>query len=81
MRLKVHRDSLETKIGEGTMSVLESDTAACPTSAEAQEFAHPVSWGDGNESNLYSPVSCILLLLIVGLMIKIGPTIHAYPGS
>jgi hypothetical protein len=30
----------------------------------------------GDEGNPYSPALCILLLLITGLIIKIGPPIH-----
>jgi hypothetical protein len=65
------------------MSVFESDTAARPAIAETrlqigQEFAHPPSGRDNSGRNPYSPVGCILLLLIAGLIIEVGPTIHAY---
>ena len=63
------------------MSLLETDTGARPTAAETKpqpEFAHHPSGRVGDDSNPYSPVSCILLLLIAGLIIRFGPAIHAY---
>jgi hypothetical protein len=65
------------------MSVLESDAPARPTIAETKpqigrEFAHQAKWRDSSGSNPYSPVACFSLLLIVGLIITIGPAIHAY---
>jgi hypothetical protein len=65
------------------MSVLESDAAARPTIAETKpqigrEFSHQSEWRDSSVSNPYSPVACFSLLLIVGLIITIGPAIHAY---
>jgi hypothetical protein len=65
------------------MSVLESDAAARPTIAETKpqigrDFAHQAEWRDSSGSNPYSPVACFSLLLIVGLIITIGPAIHAY---
>ena len=57
------------------MSVLESEVAARPTIAETKSQAE---WRDSNGNNPYSLVACISLLLIVGLIITIGPAIHAY---
>jgi hypothetical protein len=65
------------------MSVLESDTVDRPIIAESEpqigpEVAHYPSGRDDSERNPYSPLSCFLLLLIAGLIIKIGPALHAY---
>ena len=59
------------------MSVLESDAPARPAIAETKpQFRR--EWRDSSGSNPYSPVACFSLLLIVGLIITIGPAIHAY---
>jgi len=65
------------------MSVVESDATARATGADGeprnrQESAHPLRWRDDGESNPYSPVLCISLLLIIGLIITVGPAIKAY---
>lgn len=68
----------EMKTGE-TMSVVESDTAACPgRSFERGKNARIRSRRHSTESSPYSPVMCLSLLLIVGLIIQIGPAIRAY---
>jgi hypothetical protein len=41
-----------------------------------RKFMQPLSSHDDAERNPYSPVLCISLLLIVGLIIKIGPVVH-----
>ena len=41
-----------------------------------RKFMQPLGLHDDAESNPYSPVLCISLLLIVGLIIKIGPAVH-----
>jgi hypothetical protein len=65
------------------VSVLASDVAARPLSAEAKPriwraFARALPWRQGSEQNPYSPALCIAMLLTVGLIVKIGPAIHAY---
>jgi hypothetical protein len=61
------------------MSMLER-AAARSAGAETkspiwQKFGRALS---RDENNPYSPVLCISLLLIVGLIIKIGPAIHGF---
>ena len=47
-----------------------------------QKFMQPLSAHDDDaERNPYSPVFCISLLLIVGLIIKIGPAVHLGLGQ
>jgi hypothetical protein len=66
---------------ERTMSVLGRAAAACPAGAETtsriwRRLEWALSWRDGAQDNPYSPVVCISLLVIVGIIIKIGPVIH-----
>jgi hypothetical protein len=75
--------SPEMETGEGMMSVMEIDTAARPTVAEAEPpsrrvFVRALSWRDRSEGNAYSPALCFSVLLALGLIIKIGPAIHVY---
>jgi hypothetical protein len=64
------------------MSAARSDTVARPTGAGPRPriwngFAHaPSRRRPGRQP--YSPALCISLLLMVGLVIKIGPAVHAY---
>jgi len=39
-------------------------------------MVHALDWLDGKD-NPYSPVVCISTLLLVGLMVKLGPALHA----
>jgi len=66
------------------MTVLESDITIRPTNAKpriGQEFADQTSQRDGTGNNPYSPVLCVALLLLIGLIAKISPAIHAYLGQ
>lgn len=63
------------------MSVLDRAAAARPAGAEPksriwQRLERALSWRDAAEDDLYSPVTCISVLVIVGLIIEIGPAIH-----
>ena len=60
------------------MSVMEH-RGAPPTSPLARigrAMVHALDWLDGKD-NPYSPVVCISTLLLVGLMVKLGPALHA----
>jgi hypothetical protein len=37
-----------------------------------------LSWLDGGKNDPYSPLVCISTLLLAGLLVKIGPGLHAY---
>ena len=66
------------------MTVLESGITVRPNSAKpriGQEFADQPSQRDGTGNNPYSPVLCVALLLLIGLIAKISPAIHAYLGQ
>jgi hypothetical protein len=58
------------------MSALDRVDAA-PANAEANQRSLRKlarAWRDDN--NPYSPVMCVLMLLIAGLVVKLGPAIH-----
>ncbi len=64
------------------MSAIESDPGG-PTYVEAKprifrQLTQPAISHDAAEHNPYSPVMCVAMLLIIGLIVKIGPAIHAY---
>ena len=66
------------------MTVLESGITVRPTGAKpriGQEFADQPSQRGGIGSNPYSPVLCVALLLLIGLIAKISPAIHASLGQ
>ena len=46
-----------------------------------RKFMQPLGLHDDAERNPYSPVFCISLLLIVGLIIKIGPVVQLGLGQ
>jgi hypothetical protein len=63
------------------MSVLDKAAAVRPASTEMKSrirrgLGRALSWRDAAEDNPYSPVACISLLAIVGLVIMIGPGMH-----
>jgi hypothetical protein len=79
MRLRRHRGRNE--IQERTMSVLDWPAAALPTGAGTksrlrQKPGRGLRHRDRAEHNPYSPVACLSLLLIAGLVIEIAPAIH-----
>jgi hypothetical protein len=64
------------------MSVAEHRTVARPPSPAArpriqQAVAQALNWLDGRDKNPYSPLVCVSALLLVGLVIKLGPGLHA----
>ena len=65
------------------MGVITSNTVAHPARAQMtprfrREPAHLLSERKTTNSNPYSPILCFALLLAVGVIVKIGPSIHAY---
>jgi hypothetical protein len=63
------------------MSVLDRAAAVRPAGAETksriwQRLERELNWRDDAEDELYSPVACISVLVIVGLIVEIGPAIH-----
>ena len=69
------------------MSVITSNTVAHPAGAKmtprfrrepARLLSERKTTGKTTNSNPYSPILCIALLLAVGVIVKIGPSIHAY---
>jgi hypothetical protein len=65
---------------EMTMTVIESGITVRPTSAKAR-IGHQPSQRGGIGSNPYSPVLCVSLLLLIGLIAKISPAMHAFLGQ
>ncbi len=64
------------------MSVAEHHTVARPRSAAANPrirhaVARALNWLDGSDKNPYSPTVCVSALLLVGLIVKLGPGLHA----
>jgi len=60
------------------MSVTDHPSAR-PANALARigrAVVRALDWLDG-ENNPYSPAVCISTLLLVGLMVKLGPALHA----
>jgi hypothetical protein len=65
------------------MSAVLDRTAARPRIPRAkpriwQAVARALSWLDGSKNDPYSPLVCISMLLLAGLLVKIGPGLHAY---
>ena len=68
------------------MRAVKSHISARPTNAEVnpgikKKFMQRLSLREDAESNPYSPVLCISLLLIVGLILKFWPTVHLFMGQ
>ena len=55
------------------------DRSARPSGALARigrAMLHALDWLDGKD-NPYSPAVCVSTLLLVGLLVKLGPALHA----
>ncbi len=65
------------------MSVAEDPTVARPRTAIARlrirhALTQALNWLAGSDKNPYSPAVCVSTLLLAGLIIKLGPGLHAY---
>jgi hypothetical protein len=60
------------------MSVMEHRSArpSGPLARIGRAMVHALDWLDGT-NNPYSPAVCVSTLLLVGLMVKLGPALHA----
>jgi hypothetical protein len=65
------------------MSAVLHRAAARPRSHRAkpriwQAVGRALSWLDGSKNDPYSPLVCISMLLLAGLLVKIAPAFPAY---
>jgi hypothetical protein len=60
------------------MSVLETPDAARASAEPKLGLWKKLGQALSRDDNPYSPLSCIIMALIAGLVIKMGPTIHEF---
>jgi hypothetical protein len=58
------------------MSALDRVDAASANAEPNPQFLQKLTRAWRDDNNPYSPVMCVFMLLIAGLVVKLGPAIH-----